>query len=436
MIYCALLEGSLSQEVVKRARDNVRKRLIERYLSDSFGWENAQNNWAAVCGGAVGIAAMYLCGIDELSDVVYRLQTATKSYVSGFPADGAGTEGVSYWSYGFTFFTAYAEMLCRLSGGRIDLFADEHVKNIALFRQKAYFPFGGIVKFGDCSEGDVSRWWGLTSYIKSRFNDAEFLPRPLLPSFDSDPCYRWVGILRDLVWSKDNQVSKNGYHTYIFSDAQWYISSGANCSGIAVKAGHNGESHNHNDVGQVEFYLNGDEVFIDYGSGIYDRDYFGERRYERFECGSRGHNLPIIGGKFQRAGKEFCAKDVIILEHGITMDIAPAYGLECLKSLIRNVSFNQSEGSLTLIDEIDLSSDDISVVERFVTFSKPEIRGGKIILHGRNDDAVISYPAERFDVKITERAAPRVEDLRRIYVMDFEGKAREDGVRFEVSVGV
>ena len=432
---CELLENCIAPEVVKRARDNVRKRVIDRYLSDSFGWENAQNNWAAVCGGAVGIAAMYLCGIDELSEVVYRLQAAMGSYVSGFPADGAGTEGVSYWSYGFTFFTAYAEMLFRLSGGRIDLFADEHVKNIALFQQKAYFNFGGMVKFGDCSEGDVSRWWGLTSYIKSRFDEAEFLPRTLFPSFDSDPCYRWVGILRDLVWSKDNQVSKNGYHTYIFSDAQWYISSGANRSGIAVKAGHNGESHNHNDVGQVEFYLNGDEVFIDYGSGIYDRDYFGEGRYERFECGSQGHNLPIIGGEFQRSGKEFCANDVIISEHGITMDIAPAYGLECLKRLVRNVSFNQSDGSLTLTDVIDLSSDNFSVVERFVTFSKPEIRGGKIILHGKNGDAVMIYPAERFDVKITERAAPRAEDSRRIYVMDFEGKAREDGVRFEMRVG-
>lgn len=431
---CALNENFLSSDVVKRAQDNIRKRVINRYLADSFGWEHAQNNWAAVCGGAVGIAVMYLCEIDELSETVFRLQTAMESYISGFPADGAGTEGLSYWSYGFTFFTAYAEMLHRMSGGKIDLFTDSRVKNIALFQQKAYFPFGGMVKFGDCSEGDVSRWWGLTSYIKSHYAEAEFLPRPLLPNFDSDPCYRWVGILRDLVWSTDNKVSKNSYHAYIFPDAQWYILSGANRSGIAVKAGHNGESHNHNDVGQVEFYLNGDEVLIDYGSGIYDRDYFGEGRYERFECGSQGHNLPIIDGQFQRAGKEFCARDVAITEHGMTMDIAPAYDLNCLKSLVRKVSFNQSDGSISLTDEFDLSSDNIKIIERFVSFSRPEVRGDKIILHGKNGSAVMRYPAKDFDVAVGERPAPRPQDLRIIYLIDFSPKAPAKRVRFEMSI--
>ena len=431
---CALNESLLTPAVVKRARDNIRKRVIDRYLTDNFGWETAQNNWAAVCCGAVGVAAMYLCKIDELSEIVFKLQAAMESYISGFPADGAGTEGLSYWSYGFTFFAAYAEMLHRLSGGRIDLFADSRVKNIALFQQKAYFPFGGKVKFGDCSEGDISRWWGLTSYIKSRFDEAEFLPGPLLPKFDGDPCYRWVGILRDLVWSVDNKVSGNSYHTYIFPDAQWYISSGANRSGIAVKGGHNGESHNHNDVGQVEFYLNGDEVLVDYGSGIYDRDYFGERRYERFECGSQGHNLPIIAGQFQRAGREFCAKNVAITDSGITMDIAPAYGLDCLKSLVRKVSFNQSDGSLSLVDEFDLSSDRVKIVERFVSFSKPEVVGDKILFHGENGSAAMSYPAKDFDVLLGERPAPRPQDSRKIYVIDFSAKAPSEKVWFETEI--
>lgn len=433
---CALNEGFLSPDVVKRARDNIRKRVIDRYLSDSFGWEHAQNNWSAVCGGALGIAAMYLCEIDELSEIIFRLQTAAESYLSGFPDDGAGTEGVSYWSYGFTFFTAYSEMLQRMTNGKIDLFSDSRVKSIALFQQKAYFPFGGIVKFGDCSDGDVSRWWGLTSYIKSRYDEVEFLPRPLLPNFDSDLCYRWVGILRDIVWSKDNLINEIGCRTYILQSAQWYISSGANRSGIAVKAGHNGESHNHNDVGQVQFFLGGDEVLIDYGSGIYDRDYFGDGRYERFECGSQGHNLPIIGGNFQRAGKEFFANDVKISEHGIAMDIAPAYGLNCLNRLIRNVSFNQSDGSMTLSDDIDLSSDEINVTERFVSFSRPEIYGEKIILHGEHGDAVMRYLAKEFDLEISEHTAPRPNDMRKIYVVDFSVKAPSKHVGFEMSIKI
>lgn len=431
---CDLAKDFLSPAIIKRARDNIRKRVIDRYLSDNFGWEHLKNNWAAVCGSAVGIAAMYTCNIDELSEMIYRLQTATESYISGFPADGAGTEGVSYWSYGFTFFTAYSEMLHRMSCGRIDIFSDIRVKNIALFQQKAYFPFGGMVKFGDCSDGDVSRWWGLTSYLKSRFDEAEFLPRSLLPNFDSDPCYRWVGIFRDLVWSTDFHVSKNSYHTYIFPEAQWYISNGAGSSGIAVKAGHNGESHNHNDVGQVEFYLNGDEVLIDYGSGVYDRGYFGDGRYGHFECGSQGHNLPIIDGQFQKPGADFCARDVVITERGITMDIAPAYGLDCLKRLIREVSFNQNSGGISLTDVIDLSSDYVTVTERFVSFSKPEISDENIILHGKNGDAVMCYPAEEFDVAVTDRPAPKPQDPRKIYIIDFSPKMPSKSVKFIMSL--
>ncbi len=431
---CALTEGKIASAVVKRARDNVHKMVIDRYLSEDFGWEHLQNNWAAVCGGAVGIAAMYLCDIDVLSEIIFRLQTAVESYISGFPDDGVGIEGASYWSYGFTFFTAYSEMLCRLSHGRIDLFSDERVKNIALFQQKAYFDFGGMVKFGDCSEGDVSRWWGLTSYICSRYDEAEFLPRPLLPSFGSDPCYRWVGIFRDLVWSCERRAQKSAFCTYVLTSAQWFISSGANRSGIAVKGGHNGESHNHNDVGQVEFYLNGDEVLLDYGSGLYDRAYFGERRYERFECGSQGHSLPIVGGCFQKAGREFCTRDVTFSDSGVTMDIAPAYGISSLARLIRSVSFNQSDGSMSLTDEFDLLSDDIDIVERFVSFSRPEISGGKIVLHGKNGGASMTYPADGFAVNIAERSAPRQDDPRRIYVIDFTPKKRSRNVRFAVEI--
>ena len=88
---CALNEGLLSPDVVKRARDNIRKRVIDRYLSVSFGWEHAQNNWSAVCGGALGIAAMYLCEIDELSEIIFRLQTATESYLSVFLSSESST---------------------------------------------------------------------------------------------------------------------------------------------------------------------------------------------------------------------------------------------------------------------------------------------------------------------------------------------------------
>ena len=115
------------------------------------------------------------------------------------------------------------------------------------------------------------------------------------------------------------------------------------------------------------------------------------------------------------------------------MDIAPAYGLGCLKSLVRKVSFNQSDGSLSLVDEFDLSSDSVKIVERFVSFSKPEVEGNKILLRGENGSAAMSYPAERFDVSVAERPAPHPQDSRKIYVIDFSAKVPEKRAKFEIS---
>ena len=430
---CALNEELLSPAVTKRAREAVEKRVIERFLSEEFGWARLKNNWAAVCGGAVGIAALYLCKPEKAAKAVCKLQTAMESYISGFPDDGAGTEGVSYWAYGFTFFAAYAEMLCRLSGGKIDLFSDTRVKNIALFQQKAYFPFGGTVKFADCSEGDSSRWWGLCSYLKARYREAEFLPKPLLPSFDCDPCYRWVGIFRDIVWSAEPEPRRIDNKSYIFPNAEWLIASGKRSSGLAVKGGNNGENHNHNDVGQVEFYLNGDEVLIDYGGGVYDRDYFGEGRYERFECGSQGHSVPIIGGKYQKAGREFAAKNVKISELCFRTDISPAYGNENLASLVRTVNFD-TKGGLELVDCIKFEGFPESVCERFVSFCEPTAEGGKILLKGKNGTAEMTFDGEAFCAEITSVKAPKPQDGRRIYIIDLKAKKPEMSVRFEMKI--
>lgn len=116
------------------------------------------------------------------------------------------------------------------------------------------------------------------------------------------------------------------------------------------------------------------------------------------------------------------------------MDIAPAYGLNCLKSLVREVSFNQSSGSISLADEFDISSDNLKIIERFVSFSRPEVRGDKIILHGKSGSAVMRYPAKNFDVAVGERPAPRPQDLRIIYLIDFSPKAPTKRVRFEMSI--
>jgi catalase len=60
----------------------------------------------------------------------------------------------------------------------------------------------------------------------------------------------------------------------ILENAQWYMGSSKNGIGLAAKAGHNGEPHNHNDVGSFHIFKNGKMTLADIGCGEYDRDYY------------------------------------------------------------------------------------------------------------------------------------------------------------------
>ena len=98
---------------------------------------------------------------------------------------------------------------------------------------------------------------------------------------------------------------------------------------LAAKGGHNGECHNHNDVGQFIVYYDGAPVIIDAGVETYTAKTFGSARYEIWTMQSQYHNLPTINGVGQKAGEIYRAKDVVYNatenQAEISMDIAPAY---------------------------------------------------------------------------------------------------------------
>ncbi len=75
---------------------------------------------------------------------------------------------------------------------------------------------------------------------------------------------------------------------------------------LAAKAGHNEESHNHNDVGSFIVYKDGHPGIIDIGGATYSRNYGNE-----WVRDSAFHNLmPVIDGKGQRKGRKYSARNV------------------------------------------------------------------------------------------------------------------------------
>ena len=73
----------------------------------------------------------------------------------------------------------------------------------------------------------------------------------------------------------------------------------------AIKAGHNAENHNQNDVGSFVVHVDGESLLTDPGRGLYSRFYFSDQRYENIFANSFGHSVPRIGGQLEAPGAEF-----------------------------------------------------------------------------------------------------------------------------------
>lgn len=196
-----LLEERLNGAVVSRVRREVRERVLEPFcaLSPSYWWETTDMNWAAVCGGSVGAAAMYLIRDDRtLAPILHRVLETMRAFLDGFPEDGACLEGIGYWNYGFGFFVYFASLLKQRTAGRIDLMRDRHVRNIAQFQQKSYLDGVHTVSYSDAPS--TYRYnLGLTHFLHSVFADVEIPDASGATGLhDNDGCCRWAPYIRNL----------------------------------------------------------------------------------------------------------------------------------------------------------------------------------------------------------------------------------------------
>ena len=91
------------------------------------------------------------------------------------------------------------------------------------------------------------------------------------------------------------------------------------------------------------------------GAGEYTKDYFGENRYTILCCRSKGHNVPLIDGKEQKAGASYGASFFETDGRGtVRVEFADAYGLEAEGKILRKVSFDLETGEWQVWDEFTL----------------------------------------------------------------------------------
>ncbi len=408
----SVLGEALSEKVRERVKEEVLRRVLVPFAESPVpykAWEYVNTNWCAVCGGSVGSAAIYLWRDEpeKLERVLERLYDSLKNYyLQGFAEDGTCVEGLGYFTYGMTYYMGFAEQLYRFTEGRMDLLHLEKLSKIAAFQEKCYFKSGLTVSFSDGFARDTFRV-GLTCFLAMNYPGTEIPPMSRAEKLDGDKCFRFMGLYRNLIWTKQYiAYLEQGEETFqvTLPNAQWTVCQSKNQAGMAAKGGHNGEPHNHNDVGSFYYISGGDVLLEDLGSGEYTRDYFAEGRYEYLCCRSLGHNVPLIDGREQLSGEAYRCDGFETDGRGRTvLSFAKAYGNSNLHSLVRTLDWNPENGELAVEDVFVFGTEPVTVTENLVTRCRPEIRGNTIRLAGRERAGLITIENLQTEIRCIEK---------------------------------
>lgn len=410
----------LSAGLVERVKNEVLRRVMIPFCSSAFpysGWETDRCNWSAVCAGSVGMAAIYMYRMGALraewkESCIKRVCAALQCYLDGMEEDGACTEGLGYYNYGMSYYTAFAELLEEETKGEISLLKQEKCRKIAAFQEKCYFSRGVSVSFSDGSSRE--RFLpGMTAYLVHCFPETG-TPDYLAAHFlEDDACYRWLENERNIRWlikyGGKETAGKAVTSCDLLPSAQWMLCKDATGNGYAAKGGHNAESHNHNDVGHFLCVYDGELFLTDLGAGEYTREYFGAGRYDILCNRSRGHSVPLINDCEQCAGREYGAEEFAwdAAAKELRISFAGAYPKGYIDALTRRIRMENvpEELQLQVTDTFVASGQTKRITENLITPYEPVVTGAGVLwLAASGEDGV---GAGRADLPKDQQLAPK-----------------------------
>jgi hypothetical protein len=428
--------------VRERVRLEVDRRILTPNLErDDFWWmgftPREVNNWNPWI-NSNWLASVLLLERDPERRVraVRKIARSLDRFVDAYPDDGGCDEGPSYWGRAGASLFESLELLHMASGGRVDLYGEPVVRAIGQYIARAYIAGEYYVNIGDApakvrpepelvfrygratgdaslaafgsflaarrgpyGPDDVPRYGSLARVLPALLGASDLAATPPAEPLDGEV---WLPDLQ-MMAARERPGSTQGLY-------------------VAAWGGHNAQSHNHNDVGNVVVYADGEPVLVDVGVGEYTSKTFSSRRYEIWTMQSAWHSLPAVNGFDQGAGAEFRAKDVAFAPGRdavrLSLDIAPAYPPEAkVARWRREVTLDRKKREVVLAEDYALGEAREPVRLHFVTPLAPDASTpGRVVL-SRPDRAPASaagsyelaYDPKRFLATVEEKA---VDDAR------------------------
>lgn len=434
---------AVSPNICGRIRMEMKRRIFDPYLERSDLWwmgletSRKMNNWNPWINSNCLSAFLLLersderryCGIKKVMQTLDR-------YMSDCSTDGGCDEGPVYWDRAGGALFDCLEMLYEASQGKINLYNEPLIQDIGRYIYRVHIDGTNFVNCADSSAkfeiaADIvyrygsrirdrqmvrlasstyqtnklplSRWLTLHRMIPSFFLDEEIKEKRESPPFVRDV---WLNSI-ELMTARDQEGTSRGMY-------------------LAVKGGHNDESHNHNDIGNFLVYSDGSPFLIDIGVETYTAKTFSPERYDIWTMQSAYHNVPMVNGIQQKAGIAYKASEVKYRvqheEAQISMNLARAYpetaGISSWQrtyTLYRNVGLN-IEAFIEIRDDFKLFqvTDDIKI--HMMTPCMPQIESsGSILLQNMVGEGVHIYYDGSTLLASSEAIKLRDEKLRAVW---------------------
>ncbi len=398
----------ISPEIVRRIDRELQARIVQPYHDAHFWWMGGEgdplNNWTGWCTQNVLLTVLTRPTDQQTRRAV--IEKAAKSldeYLSVFGDDGGCEEGVMYYRKGsLTLFNALVVLAAVAPDVFAGLWREPKLRNMAEYivnmhvDDNQYFNFSdssavvgrctareylfglavgsdaltdfAVIDWAKSDEKDLPDEYNLFYRLQAAFNAQAMRERAASEPEKRDILYESIG----LMIARDDRYA------------------------LAVKAGHNGESHNHNDVGSVTLYKDGRPFLIDVGVETYTAKTFSGSRYEIWTMQSAYHNLLTFDDVMQRDGRDFAAANVKAelspAAARMEMELAGAYPAEAgLRSYRRCVHFTKGRD----IEVVDTFDSDRPATLSLMFAEEPVIEGDAIKVGGLGAIAIDGGGAPR-----------------------------------------
>ena len=410
--------------IAKRIKLEIDKRILQPYYQrNDFWWMDLDgqkrivNNWN-VWLNYNALTCILLVEDDSTKRMegVYKTMQSVDRFINYYKEDGGCEEGPAYWSHAGGMLFNYLTLLQQATGGTVNIFDRPLVRNIGTYIYKAHIDSSYYINYADAAaklstDAGIVYHYGkaindtlLTAFgaylarqqhweksipvetiyggLQNIFNAPAILAAKAQPAFLADTWMEGTGI----AMARDVAGSAKGFY-------------------FSALAGHNGESHNHNDVGSCILFYNGQPLLIDIGSETYTRQTFGPERYSIWTMRSTFHNLPLINGIEQKDGQQFTARNTSFTTNASTaifsVDIASAYPANAaVKKWQRTYQLKRKQ-SFTISDDYRLAANNGNTALHFMTSAQVQKeKDGLLYLFIGNTKMTVDYDPALLSVAV------------------------------------